>query len=215
MGRDLLSRILYGARISLVVGTLSVLSSGLMGTALGVIAGYYGGWVDSLLMRLTDIQMALPFMLLALLAVALLGPTLPNIVVVFALTAWYGYARVARASTLALCQQQWVGAAYAIGATHRRMICRHILPHLISPILVLGSVEMARIITAEAALGFLGLGVPAPAASWGNMLSDGREYIQNAWWISAFPGLALVTTVLGINILGDGLRDLLDPRLRR
>lgn len=215
LGRDLLSRILYGARVSLTVGFISVLSSGTVGTALGLISGFYGGWVDKVIMRLTDIQMALPFMLMALLVVAMLGPSLPNIVIVFTVTAWYRYARVVRASTLSLREQDWVLAARACGVRNLRILVRHILPHVLSVLLVLSSFEIARIIITEAALGFLGLGVPPPHPTWGNTLSDGREYIQDAWWISVFPGLALVTTVLGINILGDSLRDALDPTLRK
>jgi len=214
LGRDLLTRVMYGARISLVVGLLSVLTSGLLGTLLGLVAGYHGGWLDNLIMRLTDIQMALPFILLALLVVALLGPSLTNVVIVFTITAWYIYARVARASGLSIRENQYVEAARALGATDLSIIWRHILPFLMSPLVVTASFEAARIITTEAALGFLGLGVPPPYASWGNMLSDGREYIQDAWWISTFPGLALLVTVLGINILGDALRDILDPRLK-
>ena len=214
LGRDLLTRIMFGARISLVVGVLSVLTSGALGSLLGLLAGYHGGRLDSVIMRLTDIQMALPFILLALLVVALLGPSLTNIVIVFTITAWYVYTRVARASTLSIRENQYVEAARALGATDLRILCRHVLPFLISPLVVTASFEAARIITTEAALGFLGLGVPPPHASWGNMLSDGREYIQDAWWISTFPGLALLVTVLGINLLGDALRDILDPRLK-
>ena len=213
LGRDLLSRIIYGARVSLLVGFLSVITSGVLGTLLGLIAGYYGGILDTVIMRITDIQMALPFMLLALLVVALLGPSLSNIIVVFTITAWYIYTRVSRASTLSVREYQYVEAARALGATDLRVLLRHVLPSLLSTLLVAASFESARIITTEAALGFLGLGVPPPTPTWGNMLSDGREYIQNAWWISTFPGLALMITVLGINILGDVLRDILDPGL--
>ncbi len=214
MGRDLLTRIMYGARISLLVGVLSVLTSGSLGTLLGLLAGFYGGRLDSLIMRLTDIQMALPFILLALLVVALLGPSLTNVIIVFTITAWYVYARVARASALSIRENAYVEAARALGATDRRILRRHVLPFLVSPLVVTASFEVARIITTEAALGFLGLGVPPPRPSWGNMISDGREYIQDAWWISTFPGVALLVTVLGINILGDALRDILDPRLK-
>jgi peptide/nickel transport system permease protein len=213
LGRDLLTRIMYGARISLAVGVISVLASGLVGTFLGLIAGYRGGRLDNLIMRLTDIQMALPFILLALLVVALLGPSLTNVIIVFTVTAWFVYTRVARASTLSIRENQYVEAARALGAADLRILWQHILPFLISPLVVTASFEAARIITTEAALGFLGLGVPPPHPSWGNMLSDGREYIQDAWWISTFPGLALLVAVLGINILGDALRDILDPRL--
>jgi peptide/nickel transport system permease protein len=215
LGRDLLSRIIFGARVSLFVGLFSVLSAGTLGTLLGLVAGYYGGWLDSIIMRITDVIMAMPFILIVLMVVALMGPSLPNVVIVFTITSWYVYARVARASTLSLRKSQYVDAAKAVGANDLRILWRHILPNLFSPLLVMASFEMARIITAEAALGFWGLGVPPPDPSWGNMLSDGREYIQNAWWISTFPGLALMITVLGMNMLGDSLRDFLDPRLRR
>lgn len=214
LGRDLLSRIIHGARISLMVGFFSVLTSATLGTFLGVTAGFRGGRLDGLIMRIVDIQLSLPFILMVLLVVALLGPSLRNIVMVFTVTAWMIYARVSRASCLSLREQQYVEAARALGAGDSRIVRRHILPHLISPLLVIASFEMARIITSEAALGFLGLGVPPPAPSWGNMLADGREYIQDAWWIATFPGLALMLTVIGINSLGDGLRDLLDPKLQ-
>lgn len=214
LGRDLLSRIIYGARVSIMVGILSVVTGGTLGTLLGLIAGYYGGRLDSLIMRLTDIQMSMPFMLMALFVVALLGPSLTNIVVVFIITAWFIYARLARASTLSVRENQYIEAARALGASDVRVLRRHVLPSLVSPLVVIASFEIARIITTEAALGFLGLGVPPPDPSWGSMLSDGREYIQDAWWIATLPGLALMTTVLGINIVGDSLRDILDPRLK-
>jgi peptide/nickel transport system permease protein len=215
LGRDLLTRILYGARVSLLVGAFSILTSAIIGVVLGLVAGYYSAWIGNLIMRITDVQMSLPFMLLALLVASLLGPSLRNIVIVFALTGWYIYARIARASTLSLREKEWVEAARAVGATDLRILRYHVFPHLLSPILVMASFDMSRVIVAEAALGFLGLGVPPPHPSWGNMLSDGRQFIQDAWWISTLPGLALAILVLGINTLGDALRDILDPRLRR
>jgi peptide/nickel transport system permease protein len=215
LGRDLLSRIIFGSRVSLFIGLFSVLSAGALGTLLGLVAGYYGRWLDSIIMRVTDVLMAMPFIVIVLIVVALMGPSLFNVVIVFTLTSWYVYTRIARASTLSLRESQYVDAARAVGANDLRILWRHILPNLFSPLLVMASFEMARIITAEAALGFWGLGVPPPDPSWGNMLSDGREYIQDAWWISTFPGLALMITVLGMNVLGDSLRDFLDPRLRK
>jgi len=215
LGRDILSRIIYGSRVSMLVGLLSVLAAGILGTVLGLLAGYYGGFVGSLIMRITDMLMALPFILLALMVTALLGPTLRNVIVVFTITSWYVYTRLANASTLSLRQAQYVEAARATGDGTLRILLRHILPNLLNPLIVMATFEIGRIITAEAALGFLGLGVPPPAPSWGNMLADGREYIQEAWWIATLPGMVLMVTVLGMNLLGDGLRDYLDPSLRR
>jgi len=214
LGRDVLSRIIYGSRVSVMVGIFSVMVGGTLGTLLGLISGYFGGRLDNFIMRLTDIQLSMPFMLMALLVVVLLGPSLANIVVVFTITAWHIYARLARASTLSIRENQDIEAARALGASDFRILRSHVLPSLVSPLVVIASFEMARIITTEAALGFLGLGVPPPQASWGSMLSDGREYMQDAWWIATLPGLALMITVLGINLVGDSLRDLFDPKLQ-
>jgi peptide/nickel transport system permease protein len=214
LGRDLLSRIIYGVRSSFIIGFLSVVFSAFCGSVLGIVAGYYSGHVDNIIMRIVDIQMAIPFILLALLVVAMMGPSTPNIIIVFTVTSWYIYARVLRASVLSLRTCVYVEAARALGASDVRILALHILPSLTSPLMVVASFEIARIITTEAALGFLGMSVPPPDTSWGSIISDGREYIQDAWWISTLPGAALVVTVISVNVLGDALRDILDPRLR-
>jgi peptide/nickel transport system permease protein len=215
LGRDLLSRIIHGARISLTVGFLATLGSAVIGVGVGLAAGYFRGALDAALMRLADVWMAFPFILLALATISILGPGLWNMLAVFAATGWMVYARVTRATTLSLRETEFVAAARALGARSPRIILRHILPNLVSPIIVLASFQVASMILAEAALSFLGLGVRPPAASWGSILADGRANLQDAGWVSTLPGAALALTVLGINLLGDGLRDALDPRIER
>ena len=212
VGRDILSRLLYGGRISLLISLTSVAGSLAIGLLLGLVAGFYGGSLETLIMRLTDLQLAFPFILLALAIVALLGPSLVNIVVVFTVTSWPIYARVVRGSVLALKQQDFVTAARALGRAEWGILARHVAPNTVAPLTVIAFFEIARMIITEAALGFLGLGVQPPAATWGNMLADGRDYIRDAWWLSAFPGLAIMVMAAGVNLLGDGLRDILDPR---
>jgi peptide/nickel transport system permease protein len=214
LGRDILSRIIYGSRISLAVSLPAVVASAILGLSLGLLAGYYGGWLDAVVMRCVDLQLAFPFILLALSIVALLGPSLQNIIIVFAVTTWPVYARTTRSVVMVLRSQEYVQAARAIGAGDQRILWRHIQPGILSPVLVLASFEVARMIILEAALGFLGLGVQPPTPTWGNMLADGRDYLRDAWWIAAFPGLAIMITAAGANFLGDGLRDMLDPTLR-
>jgi len=214
LGRDILSRIVYGARVSLAVSLPAVLASALLGVALGLLAGYYGGWLDAVVMRGVDLQLAFPFILLALSIVALLGPSLRNIILVFAITTWPVYARTTRGVALVLTSQEFVQAARGLGAGDQRILWRHLLPGIVSPALVLASFEVARMIILEAALGFLGLGVQPPTPTWGNMLADGRDYLRDAWWIATFPGLAIMITAAGANFLGDGLRDMLDPTLQ-
>lgn len=214
LGRDILSRLVYGGRVSLLVSVTSVAGSLGLGLALGLVAGFYSGPVEALIMRLTDLQLAFPFILLALAIVALLGPSLPNIIVVFTVTSWPIYARVVRGSVLGLKPLDFVTAARALGRREPGILLRHIAPNTLAPLTVIAFFEMARMIITEAALGFLGLGVQPPTATWGNMLADGRDYIRDAWWLSAFPGLAIMLTAAGVNLLGDGLRDLLDPRQR-
>jgi peptide/nickel transport system permease protein len=213
LGRDILSRIIYGSRVTLVVAATSVLLGGLIGIALGLLAGFFGGWIERLLMRLVDVQLSLPMMLLALIIVAVLGPSLTNLVIVLALTSWTRYARIVRGEVLSLREREFVLSAVAAGAGARRIIVHHILPNVISAAVVVGTLELARVIIMESALSFLGLGVQPPEPSWGRMLADGRSYMASAWWLATFPGLAIVILVLGVNMLGDWLRDHFDPRL--
>jgi peptide/nickel transport system permease protein len=213
LGRDLLARILYGARPALMVGFAAVLISGVLGMAAGLIAGYFGGRVDDVLMRLADIQLAFPFILLAIAVIGVLGPSLPTIIAVIGVSSWVVYARVVRGTVLSLTEREFVQAALALGSGDRRVVLHHILPNAFTPWLVVATLDMARVIVLESALSFLGLGVQPPTPTWGGMLADGRVYISTAWWLATFPGLAILVTVLGINLLGDGLRDTLDPRL--
>ena len=214
LGRDILSRIVYGSRVSLVVSLPAVAVSALLGMTLGLLAGYYRSVIETIVMRCVDLQLAFPFILLALSIVALMGPSLRNIIIVFAITTWPVYARTTRGVVLALRAQDFVQAARSLGASDRRILWRQIAPGVVSPVLVLASFEVARMIILEAALGFLGLGVPPPTPTWGSMLADGRDYLRDAWWIALFPGLAIMFTAAGSNFLGDGLRDMLDPTLR-
>lgn len=215
LGRDVYSRLVYGARVSLVVSVAAALVGGLVGVAAGLLAGYYGGRIDAAIMRIVDLNLAFPLILLALSVVAILGPSLQNLIIVMALTTWMIYARVVRGITLGLREREFIQSARAIGAGDLRVIVRHILPNVFAPIVVIWTLEVARVILMESALSFLGLGVPPPTPTWGRMLAEGRDYLSMAGWIATFPGLAIMATVLGINFFGDGLRDLLDPRLRK
>jgi peptide/nickel transport system permease protein len=215
LGRDVYSRLVYGARVSLTIGALAALLGAVVGVAAGLVAGYVGGRVDAVIMRLVDLNLAFPLILLALSVVALLGANLRNLVIVMAITTWMIYARVVRGLGLSLREREFVQAARALGANDARIIGWHVLPNVLAPVLVIWTLEVARVILMESALSFLGLGVPPPTPTWGRMLAEGRDYLTVAGWISIFPGLAIMATVLGINFLGDGLRDLLDPRLRR
>jgi peptide/nickel transport system permease protein len=214
LGRDILGRILYGARIALVVGLAAVAIAGMLGLAIGLVSGYFGGRVDDLFMRLADIQLAFPFILLALAVIGVLGPSLHNIIVVVGVSGWVVYARIVRGEVLSLREREFVLAARAVGSPPARVILRHLVPNAFTPWLVIATLDMARVIIVESALSFLGLGVPPPTPTWGGMLADGRVYMSTAWWLATFPGLAILVTVLGINLLGDGLRDTLDPRLK-
>jgi peptide/nickel transport system permease protein len=214
LGRDLLARVIYGARPALLVGFAAVVISGFLGMATGLLSGYWGGRTDDVLMRLADIQLAFPFILLAIAVIGVLGPSLPTIIAVIGVSSWVIYARVVRGAVLSLREREFVQAARALGGRDGRIIARHILPNVFTPWLVVATLDMARVIVIESALSFLGLGVQPPTPTWGGMLADGRVYISTAWWLATFPGLAILVAVLGINLFGDGLRDTLDPRLK-
>ena len=214
LGRDILSRLIFGARISLVIGICAVALAGTLGTLIGLVAGYRGGRIDDLCMRLTDTMLAMPFILLALAVIAVLGSSLRNIIFVLGITSWVSYARVVRAEVLTLRTREFVSAAQALGSHGGRIIFRHLLPNVLTPVIVIATLEVARMIILESALSFLGLGVQPPTPTWGGMLADGRAYLSTAWWLATFPGLCIMLSVLGINLLGDWLRDVLDPRLQ-
>ena len=214
LGRDLLARVISGARPALLVGFAAVVISGILGMAAGLLGGYFGGWIDDVLMRLADIQLAFPFILLAIAVIGVLGASLKTIIVVIGVSSWVVYARVVRAAVFSLREREFVQAALALGGRDARVVLRHILPNALTPWLVVATLDMARVIVIESALSFLGLGVQPPTPTWGGMLADGRVYISTAWWLATFPGLAILVTVLGINLFGDGLRDTLDPRLK-
>lgn len=215
LGRDVLSRLLYGARISLLVGICAILVGGTIGVVAGLVSGYFGGWIDDIIMRLGDIQLAFPFILLAIMFLVVLGPGVGNLILVLGIGQWVTYARIVRAQTLSLREKEFVEAARALGDTTPSIIFRTILPNIVAPLTVIASFNVAAVILSEAALSFLGLGVPPEVPTWGSMLAESREQLlANKWWLAVFPGLAIVVTVLSFNILGDWLRDFLDPRLK-
>lgn len=214
VGRDILSRIIYGGRVSLAVGSLAVLCAGVLGTVLGFLAGYRGGLVDEVIMRTVDVQLSIPFILLAIVFMAIFGVSLQNLIVVLIIYGWVVYARLVRGQVLSLREREYVTALRVLGGSHLRVMVRHILPNLMSSLIVVASLETANVIILESGLSFLGLGVDPRTPSWGSMLSDGRDYVTSAWWLATFPGIAITVTVLCINVLGDWLRDRLDPRLR-
>jgi peptide/nickel transport system permease protein len=215
VGRDILSRLFYGARVSLVIAVLVVIISGLVGVVLGAISGYFAGVTDFLIQKLVEVIWAFPPLLLAIAIMAFLGQGLENLILALVSQRWIAYCRVSRGQALSLRAREFVDAARLLGANHTRIITRHIMPNLFPSAVVIGTFSMASAIIAEAALSFLGLGVPPEIPTWGSMLSDGRTYISTSWWLALFPGLCIFFTVLGINLLGDGLRDILDPRLKR
>jgi peptide/nickel transport system permease protein len=215
LGRDVASRLLYGARVSLIVGFSAVAIAGVLGVILGLLSGYYRGWPDDLLMRLGDVQLAFPVLVLAVAVLAVLGASLANVILVLGATGWITYARIVRGEALSLRQREFVEAARALGATDRYLVWRHVFPNVLPPVTVVATFSVARTIIAEASLSFLGLGIPPPAPSWGAMLDEGRNYITTGWWLALFPGVAILLLVLGINLVGDWLRDALDPRMER
>ncbi|MFC1492101.1 ABC transporter permease [Nitrospinota bacterium] len=214
-GRDVLSRIIWGARVSLIVGFAAVIVSGLIGVTLGIVAGYFGGIVDAVISRIIDSALSIPFILLAVSMVAILGPSLQNIIIVIAIRTWIVYARVIRGTVLSVKEFEYITGAEAVGCRTLRIMVLHLLPNVLSPAIVIATLYLGRMIIIEAALSFLGVGVPPPTPTWGGMLANGREYLDTAWWIAFFPGIVLMLTVLGVNLLGDWIRDALDPRMKR
>ncbi|WP_210484840.1 ABC transporter permease [Microvirga antarctica] len=214
LGRDVFSRILYGSRITLAVALASVVVGGIVGVGVGLYSGYRGGLPDQIIMRVVDVQLAFPLMLLALVVVAAVGPSIGNLIAVLALTSWTRYARIVRGEVLALKHREFILSAHTIGANPWRIAFQHILPNVLMPVIVVATLELARVIVLESSLSFLGIGVQPPYPSWGRMLAEGRSYISSAWWLATFPGLAIMLVVLSVNLLGDWLRDTLDPRQR-
>lgn len=215
LGRDTLTRIIYGARISILVSLSAVLISGSIGLFLGTLSGYLGGWTDSFIMRMVDTQLSIPMIMLAIVWIAFFGAGIVGIVIIIGIWGWVQYARLARGMTLSLKEIEFVEAARSIGARGPRIMFVHIVPNLLGPIIVMATLQLGQAILLEAALSFLGIGVPPPTPTWGSMLADGRAYIDTAWWTAVFPGLAITLFVLGANLLGDALRDVLDPHVRR
>jgi len=214
VGRDLLARMIYGGRVSLVVGVAAVIISATIGVLLGLAAGYFGGNTDWTIMTLINVMLTFPFVLLALAVIAVLGPNLTNMIIVLGAAGWPIYARVVRAETLAIREREFVLAGRALGMGHLRLIFRQIVPNLVSTIVVIATLQVAQVIILESFLSFLGLGVQPPTPAWGNMLGEGRVYMLNSWWIATFPGLAIFLTTLVINLMGNALRDWLDPHLK-
>jgi peptide/nickel transport system permease protein len=211
-GRDVLSRLIYGARVSLAVGVVAVSLYVVIGVTIGALAGYYGGWLDMVLMRFVDIMLCIPTLFLILMVIAFVGPSIFNVMVVIGLTSWMGVARLVRGEILSLKERDFITAARVIGMKDSRIIFTQLLPNALGPVLVVATLGVGSTILTESALSFLGLGVQPPTASWGNMLTEGKEHLTDAWWLVTFPGLAIFITVLGYNLLGQGLRDWLDPR---
>jgi peptide/nickel transport system permease protein len=214
LGRDMLSRIIYGARVSLMVSLIAIFVGGIIGTALGLISGYFGGWTDAVIMRLVDISLSIPTILLALVLVAAVGPSFGTVVTVLIVLLWARYARLVRGETLAIKELDFIARARVAGATHIRIMLRYLFPNVVNSLIVLATLQVGYVILLESALSFLGAGLPRAQPAWGVMVADGRELIVTAWWVSMFPGIAIMMTVLSLNLLGDWLRDHLDPKLK-
>lgn len=214
LGRDMLSRMIYGAQISLIVGVCTVLLQGVIGVIVGLLSGYFGKWLDNVLMRIADVQQSIPFLILAVALAAVVRPSLTNIILVLGVSGWVTYGRVVRSQVLSVRELDFVEAARALGSRHPEIILRHILPNVMPSITVIGTLTVSTMILAEASLSFLGMGVPPPTPTWGGMVADGRNYISTAWWVSILPGVLIFITVLSINLVGDRLREVLDPALR-
>jgi peptide/nickel transport system permease protein len=215
LGRDMLSRIIYGARVSLMVSLVAIVVGGAIGTSLGLMSGYFGGRVDALLMRLVDISLSLPTILLALVLVAAVGPSFGTVITVLVVLLWARYARLVRGEALSIKERDFIARARVAGASHTRIMVRYIFPNVFNSLIVLATLQVGYVILLESALSFLGAGLPRPTPAWGLMVADGRELIVTAWWVSMFPGLAIMLTVLSLNLLGDWLRDHFDPKLRQ
>jgi peptide/nickel transport system permease protein len=214
LGRDVLSRVIYGSQVSLMVGFSAVVVGGVLGSAAGILAGFSRGRMDAIIMTVADAQLAFPFILLAIGIIAVLGPSFPTLVVVIGLSGWVSYARILRSQVLVVRSREFVESIHALGGSLARIVLRHVLPNVLSSIVVIATLELARAIVLEATLSFLGLGVQPPTPSWGGMVHEGREYLDTAWWISTFPGLVLMITSIVVSRTGDWLRDVLDPTLR-
>jgi len=215
VGRDILSRLIYGSRVSVVIASISIVVGGLIGTSLGIIGGYFGGWVDSLIMRAVDISLSIPIILLGLVLVAALGPSRSTVIIVVVILLWSRYARLARGETLAVRTQDYIARARVSGASHTRIMIHHIFPNIFNSIVVLATLQVGFVIILEATLSFLGAGIPRPIPAWGLMVADGRALVVAAWWLAFFPGLAIMLVVLSMNLLGDWLRDKFDPKQRQ
>ena len=214
IGRDVLSRVVYGARVSMMVAGVAIVVSGLIGTVFGIVSAYYGGWWDNLLMRLVDISLSLPIIVVAIVVAAMAGPSMKILIAVLVLSQWSRYARLVRAETLTIRAQDYIARARVSGASNQRIMLRYIFPNIVNTIVVLATLQVGFVIVLEATLSFLGAGISRPTPAWGLMVADGREFVVDAWWVSFFPGLAILLTVLSMNLLGDWLRDKLDPKQR-